>query len=134
VPKTTRDKSPQRVLYSTESLGNPKAYWTRVDGREDENLPGTIDARIEGQTINIKTKNVDAYTLNLALAPSDSNTPVEIVENGQNLGHITARTFQKRADKYVDAAQIKNEQLHGPVWDIFTEPFVVVRPTGNEFS
>jgi hypothetical protein len=132
MPQAVRNKNPQRVLFTIESLHNPRAYWVQVNGREDENLIGTIDASVDGQTIFVKTNNVDAYSLDLVQAPLYANKPVKIVENGQNLGFATDRIFTRRAEKYVDTAYIKNERLHGPVWDAFTDPYVVVWGIGSE--
>jgi len=137
VPKTVRKTNPQRVLYSIESLHNPKAYWVSIDGRKDENFVGTIDASVDGQTIIVRTNNVDAYSLDIIQAPIDSNKSVEIVENGHSLGFATDQIFTKRAEKYIDATYIKNQYHHGPIWDAFTEPYVVVWGTcskDKEFS
>jgi len=126
LPEEVRDRTPQRVLYTIESLGNPRAYWIKIEGREDENLPGTIDACVWGQTILVKTKNVDAYSLYFSQALIDIDRPIEIIENGYSLGLINDQIFTKRAKKYIDAVYIKNEHLHGPVWDAFADPYVVV--------
>jgi hypothetical protein len=131
IPEAVREKSPRRVLYTIESLAKPKAYWVKIDGREDENLLGTIDASVDGQKILVKTSNVDAYSLDLVRAPLDSSKPVEILEDGQSLGFVTEPVFTKRSEKYIDTAFIKNDQLHGPVWDAFTDPYVVVYGTGG---
>lgn len=137
VPDAVRQNNPQRVLYTIESLHNPKAYWVKIDGREDENLAATIDACVRGQTVLIETKNIDAYTLNLAQAPIDTDRPIEIIENRQSLGSVTGRIFARKSEKYINAAYIKNERLHGPVWDAFTDQYVVVWGDGSadkEFS
>jgi hypothetical protein len=131
VPEAVREKSPRRILYSLESLGNQRAYWVRIDGREDENLLAGIDASVEGQTIRVKTDNVDAYRLNFLEAPVDSNEPVEIVENEKSLGFVTDEIFCRRSDKYTNASYVKNDRLHGPIWDAFTDPYVVVYGTGG---
>jgi hypothetical protein len=60
LPEAIREKDPRRVLYTIESLGNPRAYWVTILGRKDENLAATIDAEVNGQTILVKTKNIDA--------------------------------------------------------------------------
>ena len=60
------------------------------------------------------------------------NRPVEIIENGQSLGFATGQLFTRRAQKYVKAVYIKNERLHGPVWDAFTDPYVVLYGTSGE--
>jgi hypothetical protein len=137
LPKAVRENSPKRVLYTIESLHNPKAYWVKFDGREDENLVATIDASVEGQTISVKTRNVEAYSLDIAQSPVCPNQPVEIVENGQSLGFATNKIFTKRPVTYTAAAYVKNHLLCGPVSDVFREPYVVVYgkfPGNEEFS
>jgi hypothetical protein len=125
VPTEVRDLSPYRVFYTVESLANPKAYWTQIDGREDENFTASIDAVVWGQSILVKTDNVDAYRLNLELAPVDCNRPVEIIENGKHIDFVTGAVFTRRSSKYENALYIKNKSLNGPVADIFTDQYVV---------
>jgi hypothetical protein len=119
-------KSPKKVLFSIGSSNASKAYWVAINGREDENLTGTIDACVNGQTIDVKTRNVCAYSLDLVRAPVDSSRVVEITENGTSLGSVTGDIFVKEPPAYAKAAYVKNERLHGPVWDAFTDPYVVV--------
>jgi len=126
VPETARENHPKEVLYTIESLQNPKAYWAKIIGREDENFPATINAQVSGQQIFVKTENIDAYSLDLAQAPIDANKPVEIIENKESLGSATNQIFTRKSEKYITAAQTKNEHLHGPVWDAFTNPYVIV--------
>lgn len=125
-PTTFRESNPERVFYTIDSLEHSKAYWVNIKGREDENLPGMIDAFIKGQTVTIKIVNIDAYVLDLTQAPLDEKKPVEIIENGKNLGLTTDNIFTKESEKYNNAKYIKNTCLHGPVWDAFTDPYVVV--------
>lgn len=131
-PKSVRVCDPNRVLYTTESLGNPKSYWVKIDGREDENLIATIDARVDAQKILVKTTNIDAYSLDLSLARLDSNQPIEIIENGKSLGLTNEQIFSRKSEKYSGSSLIKNEHLHGPVWDAFTDAYVVVWGSGGE--
>jgi len=131
VPEAVKERSPERVLYTIESLDNPRAYWVKTQGRENENFPGTIDASVRECTIVVRTSNVDAYTLDIAQAPVDESRPIEIVENGKSLGSVTTTIFTKRSEKYANATYVKNEHLHGPVWDAFGEPYVVVYGTGG---
>jgi hypothetical protein len=126
LPETLRERNPMRVLYTIESLANPKSYWAKINGREDENFNATIDAIVWGQNILVKTKNVDAYSLDLSQITIDCNRPVEISENDQSLGFVTGPVYSKKSAKYKDAVHVKNENLSGPVWDAFTDPYVVV--------
>jgi hypothetical protein len=126
LPEAIRERNPQRVLYTVESLRNPRAYWIEVLGRHDENYAGTIDAEVSGQTVLVKTKNIDAYRLCLSGVAVDSNRPVEVVENGRSLGHVRAEVFTRQPEAYKKAAYIKNERIRGPIGDAFTDAYVVV--------
>ncbi|HUT30273.1 MAG TPA: hypothetical protein VMX13_10815, partial [Sedimentisphaerales bacterium] len=126
LPEAVRQKRPQRVLYTIESLHSPRAYWVQILGRKDENFTATIDACIEGRTILLKTRNIDAYSLDLVGAPVDSNVPIEIIENGASLGGVRMEVFTKRPQCYEDAVYVKNERIRGPIGDAFTDAYVVV--------
>ncbi|HUT31422.1 MAG TPA: hypothetical protein VMX13_16630, partial [Sedimentisphaerales bacterium] len=126
LPEAIRERNPRRVLYTVESPENPQAYWVEVLGRHDENCAGTIDAEVSGQTVLVKTKNIDAYRLDLARVAVDSNRPVEVVENGRSLGHVRAAVFTRQPEAYEKAAYIKNERIRGPIGDAFTDSYVVV--------
>ncbi len=126
IPQTIRNQSPYRVFYTIESLDNPISYWVQIDGREDENFNASIDAIVWGQSILVKTDNVDAYRLNLELAPLDCNRPVEIIENGKHIDFVTGAVFTRKSSKYENALYIKNKSLNGPVADIFTDRYVAV--------
>jgi len=126
IPTQTRELHPFRVYYTTESLANSSAYWLKINGREDENFIASIDAIVKGQSILVKTDNVDAYTLNLEHAPLDCNRPVKIIENNNYLDSVTGPVFIKNNKKYENATYIKNNFLHGPISDVFTDRYVVV--------
>ena len=121
-----KNVSPRRVKFTADSLSAAKAYWVKINGRTDENLPGHIEACVEEQSISVKTNNVDAYTLDLKQAPVDHNKPVEIIENGQHLESIKDCSYIRKSAKYNHAKYIKNHLLGGPLGDSFTEPYVVV--------
>lgn len=131
IPEWERESNPQRVIYITESLGNQGAYWVRIEGREDENLTGCIDASVCGQSIVVKTTNVNSYSLDLLQAPVDSNRPVEIIEEGTSSGFVTGEVFRKEPESHANARYVKDAVLHGPVSDVFTEPYVTVYGTGG---
>jgi hypothetical protein len=126
LPTATRNLSPYRVFYTIESLANPRAYWVQIDGREDENFIASIDAIVWGQSILVKTDNVDAYALNLKQAPLDCNRPVEVIENNEYPDSVTGPVFVRKSPKYENVPYIKNKSLHGPVSDIFSDRYAVV--------
>ena len=131
VPTATRERNPQRVSYTIDSLEDSKAYWVDILGREDENFTGTMDAQVEGQTIFVQTRNIEAYNLDLVQAPVDSNRAVEIIENGTSLGVVQGEAFTKRPEAHSNARYVKNKRIHGPIYDAFREPYVVVWGAGG---
>jgi len=132
LPCPVRKLNPEKVLFTADSPKTAKAYWVTIDGRIDENFVGTIDVSVTGQTIFVKTSNIDAYTLDLAQAPVDSDAPVDIIENNESLGYVVGNSFVKRSEKYADATYIKNERISGPIWDAFATPYVVVWGTQSD--
>ena len=132
IPDNLRIKNPSRVLYTIESLANPSAYWVQIDGREDENFIASINAIVCGQRILVKTDNVDAYTLNLELAPLDCLKPVEIIENNQRLDSVTGPVFVRKSPNHETFAYVKNKSLHGPICDVFTDAYTVLYTDGKD--
>jgi hypothetical protein len=126
LPRAVRERRPARVSYTIESLHNATAYWVTIAGRDDENQLGKVEARVEGQTIQVTTDNVDAYVLNLAGAPVDANRPVQIVENGRALQTVTGPVFVRPSPRHQGAPHVKTSRLSGPLWDAFTDAYVVV--------
>jgi hypothetical protein len=126
LPRGTINLSPYRIFYTIETLDNSKAYWVQIDGREDENFIASIDAVVWGQSILVKTDNIDAYTFNLQQAPLDCNRPVDITENGKFLKTVTGPVFVRKSPKYENALYVKTKSLHGPVSDVFTDRYAVV--------
>lgn len=132
LPQAVRERAPRRVSYTIESLQNPRAYWVVIEGREDENQLASLEARVDGQTIEVTTKNVDAYSLDLALAPVDANAPVRVVENGQPLEAVTGPVFTRRSAKYQGAERLKTSVRPGPLADVFTDAYAVVWGDGTD--
>jgi len=132
LPCNSRQRHPARVVYRTKSLGNPEAYWVKVLGRENENFAAGIDAHVEGQTIFVRTDNIAAYSLELSKAPVNCKTPVTVIEDGKTAGRVTGPVFTRQPESYKDAKYLKNTHLHGPVWDAFTDPYVVVWGSGGD--
>lgn len=98
LPYAIRETNPQRVLLLCESLICNKAYWLQIDGRSDENTIALIDATISGQTIYVKHKNIDAYSIDLKIAPLDETKPIDIVE------------IPLQSDKDITTANDNNDQ------------------------
>ncbi len=132
VPDAVRIRTPQRLSLNIESLDNAQAYWARIDGREDENSLARLNVSVEDREVRVETNNVDAYTLFLAQAPLDVNQQIRIIENDKPLGHAQDPVFTRRSPKYDGANAVKNGRLHGPIWDAFTDRYVVLWGSGSD--
>lgn len=129
-PQSIRISSPKRIQYTIESLQSPKAYWMTVLGREDENYVSRIEASVDGQEIILKRNNIDAYQIDLRLAPLDHTRPMKIIDNEKSIAVDPKEVFTYRGSKYDQAAYVKNRQLHGPICDAFTDAYTVLYTTG----
>ena len=130
VPQSKRISSPKFIQYTIESLQSPKAYWITVLGREDENYIARIETSVDGQEIILNRNNIDAYQINLRLAPLDHTRPVTIIDNEKSIAVDPMEVFTYRGSKYDQAAYVKNRQLHGPICDAFTDAYTVLYTTG----
>ncbi len=85
-----RDRMPKRVRYTTSSFKYPGAYWVEFDSF----TPGAaaaIDARITApQTVEIKTGNLDGFTLKL-----NSAKPWKVTIDGKQFS-TRSLSFQKQ--------------------------------------
>lgn len=130
VPQSKRISSPKRILFTMESLRSPRAYWITVLGREDENYAARIEASVDGQEIVLKRNNVDAYRIDLKLAPLDHTRPMAIIDNENSIAVAPKEVFTYRGGKYDKAKYVKDGQLHGPICDVFTDAYTVLYTKG----
>jgi len=129
LPCAVRKGQPQNISFTIESYSNPKAYWAEVLGRDDDNLVGTIEASISNQTVHIKTTNINAYKLDFSKAPVNTNRPIEIIENNSSLGTVLDNSFTRISNALTNSKYTKNKIIHGPIFDAFSDPYIVVYGT-----
>lgn len=86
--KTPRDPWPKRVRRSLLSTHAPFAWWARVtklekegDGKAASAPVARLDARVEGQTIEIESSGIAELELALGAELLDLAAPVEVVWN-----------------------------------------------------
>jgi pimeloyl-ACP methyl ester carboxylesterase len=73
---------PKTIDYSTWNLRYNRAYWLRIDAFETEGERAWIQAKAEGNSVEIKTENVKAWTLLPDTEVFDLSQPIEIQLNG----------------------------------------------------
>lgn len=147
---------PRRVRLSTATLKYNRQAWVTVDGLAKHWEPARVDAQIDGpHAVSVATENVTALTLSMpsGTCPLDdtplpgaspSESPLTVTVDGQRLPAPAVRSdrsweahFRRQGDRWLrvekadDGTLRKLHDLQGPIDDAFTEPFLIVRPTGT---
>jgi len=132
-----RNEFPERVNYSARWYKYNKAYWILLD----KLIPGTlasIDARFTGpNTVEIKTVDVDAFTLKLKGHPSFKfSNPLLVKINGvaiQSAPKFNHSFWLKEgkwvAEKYEAPVVSKKPGLEGPMTEVLTSRNIFVYGT-----
>ena len=79
--KHTRNPYPKKLHVRARSLADPRQYWIELLDKSDGTAE--VDARIEGSTITIKSKNVRKMRLRLRPELFGGNSEVKIIWNGK---------------------------------------------------
>jgi poly(3-hydroxybutyrate) depolymerase len=126
-----RVRFPKEVTLISAELRHNRAYWVRIDSFERYYEPASLQARIEGNTIDITSTNVRALTLFLSPSLVDMSGSVRVKQNGQQVfeGKPDA---ELRIGAQVASGVRKEHGLSGPLSDIYYEPFMVVYGTQGE--
>lgn len=131
-----------------------KARWVRMDAFEQSIRFGQIRAKIDGQTIDVTTENVTAFTLELNEDLVDLKKGLMVVIDGESAFAVAnpasgglsfhtesdPRTVRRRwrpggAAKSAPGAPVKNARLEGPMSDVFRSRFILVPGTlGDDLS
>jgi hypothetical protein len=143
--KKRRPEYPRRVRFVTYTLKYPSCAWVEILGLQRHYRLARVDAEQTENGFKIRTTNV--RSLHIALPVSQEKAVVEI--DDQALNARGAETTQgahlylrKRGGRWksVMAQTLATERmrrlqkvagLQGPIDDAFTEPFLLVRGTGD---
>ena len=123
--------NPKHVSLTLKDLKANTAYWVEVTGLGRYGLHGRIDAGIAGQTINVKTNNISAYTLRLNNELVNLARKVEIRENDSTVfkGLLDGGRFD--GGRKGKGGPVKRPGLCGPLWEIYGSPCILVYGTGG---
>ena len=144
-----RNPVPPKVRLTTWTLRYNRMHWVHVHGLERHWDRASVDAEIEGTTINSKTNNVMGVTFSFPAgsAPfADGVTPTVVVDGSRLSGPpvIHAEPWKLSVTKhrsgwaetpiYRVGVLAKQPQLQGPIDDAFLDSFVFVTPTGQPLN
>ncbi len=135
------DPFPKSVSYTTYSLIYPTRAWVTVEGMEKSWERADVDATVEKDRIDAKTKNITSIRFTSPVPGLASDTIKTIVLDGQSLPagwNKAGARFRKENGKWTSsadsAAPAKRPGLCGPVDHAFMSKFLFVRPTGKPLN
>jgi hypothetical protein len=132
-----RPKAPAKVRLSTPTLKYNKVDWVTVEALQEHWVISEVEATKVGPAkIEVKTKGVAEFTLNLPAAWAGEGEPAITVDGAAFKGvtrfvKIGGKWVDPRTRNLVEPAIRKKHDLQGPVDDAFMDAFVFVRPTGK---
>ena len=149
-----REPMPKHVRFTTYTLRYNSAAWITIDRIGKHWEKASIDAvLLNPNTIGIRTKNIEAFTISMApgLCPMENIANIaegpEIVLDGVRVPDSprvrSDRSWEVRmkrgfnrwwADGLEDPPVVKRHGLQGPIDDAFFDSFLMVKPTGKAFS
>jgi hypothetical protein len=138
---------PPYVTYTSNDLRYNGAYWVTMERLRTRNRWGTIDARVDGQTIRFTTRNLLAFTLALAKSPLSQADRVRVEIDGLDPLDCDAKPvlrFKAKLNRYhetegwalddpddVPSKPMKRPGFAGPIGDAFRSHFLVIFGTRN---
>ena len=151
-----RNPWPKRVVFKTAWRHHPGAYWVRVHRFERGFAFARIEAEaVEKTTIQVKTDNLEEFSLNLVAPLVEQGKPVRVTVNGRQefQGQVPADGWlrlRKQGGKWQPSkeperplpaigspspamgARHKTPELEGPVQHAFMSSFVIVHGTQGD--
>ncbi|MBN1186624.1 MAG: hypothetical protein JXB49_30385 [Bacteroidales bacterium] len=125
--KYKKVNTPKKVSISSAQLKGSKAYWLEIlqFGRKGTaNLSAEIDVNNE---VNIISKNVTSFSVNLEKLPYDNDKEITINENGvsvfKGIPKKSILTFNNELNRKII---LKTSKIEGPFCDAFTHKFIIV--------
>ncbi|HRT52096.1 MAG TPA: dienelactone hydrolase family protein [Anaerohalosphaeraceae bacterium] len=120
---------PEHVSCRTKQPG--RYYWFELSELSEFGMIATVDARVNGPLLELKTDNVANYTIFFGDCPVDVSAGVRIVENGKTV-------FDGKPDRsgyFVKRREHDGPRKHtgrcGPLWDIYRGPCTLVYGTDS---
>ncbi|MBE9461138.1 alpha/beta hydrolase-fold protein [Dyadobacter subterraneus] len=138
-----RNPFPNEVKFSSKFYKYNKAYWVQFDKMKSGLLSDISASFKRSNTLEIKTKNLDGFTLNLkGHAKFISNQPVAFTIDGIALSSKVDSTisFTKKGSawainkEFVTSIIEKRKGAEGPIFDAFSSRHVYVYGTADNPS
>lgn len=77
-----RNLNRKHIKFATWNLAWNRAFWFSIEEMKDPLLAAFVDAKIEGNAIQVKARNIAAYKIDLNEKLVDMKAPVKVFTNG----------------------------------------------------
>jgi hypothetical protein len=129
-------KTPSNISFETYQLKYGSCYWITLNGI-NTGSKATLKASVKSDTILINTNNVNSFNIDLAKIGCFLNTarPTIVLNN-----HIAKNYMIKsnQATLVIDNSKntftAKQDNIEGPVNDVFSGRFILIKGTANNKS
>jgi dienelactone hydrolase len=134
-------RTPDEVRFVTRTTRYARSFWVRVDGLETMYEEAEVAAERDGAAVRATTRNVSRLVL------EDAGAAASVEIDGQTLPlpplHTSAVYLGKTAGRWESypseaamrgAGSVKRPGLQGPIDDAFTQPFLLVEPSGQAWN
>jgi hypothetical protein len=144
-----RDPSPREIKFTTWTLRYNHMFWVVLDGLGQHWDRARADAKVENNTVTMKTVNVTALHLNWTAglapwAPGATATlnldgdpialPAVAADKSLNVALVKSPAGHWQIGTLPATALLKRPGLQGPIDDAFMDSFIIVRPTGQPLN
>ena len=143
----TLTRDPKTVTLKTPYLRYGKGWWVQVDAFGESMKFGELRAKVEGRSIDVGTKNVTGFTLELDKDLVDPAKDITVAVDGESAFVIEKPSgrvpFHSQSDpktvkprwvrgepaRPTPGTLVKTSHVEGPMWDVFRSNFLLVPGT-----
>ena len=125
------NKSPDEVDFTTSQMLYNKSFWVTLT---DFAIPAEahINAKIKGNKLVVKKENITAYAIDLRTLPYNKGKRLTIIDNGKKVFNtITKDSVLLIGPKPKPNVNYKNSTVAGPLADVFSKRFILVKGTSG---
>lgn len=144
IVRAGKDRAPRQIRFTTWTLKYDRMHWVRVEALDRHWVRAQVDADVEGDHVDVRTRNVTALSLEMSRDATvfDPGTSPVVTIDGDELAteQVDAsggwRVYLVRGEGgwLVDAPDEsvrKRHGLQGPIDDAFMDSFLMVTPSGS---
>ncbi|MCG8697833.1 MAG: hypothetical protein MI922_07245, partial [Bacteroidales bacterium] len=124
-------ENPKEIHFSTIQKKYNEAYWLKIvpsKSREHANVDASYDS--SNNQFDIRSKNINEIKINVEKLETVKNNPVVVNWNGKRYDIKNAsKWISLRLDTEETGGMIKNDVCEGPIFDVYSDRFILVEGT-----